>query len=107
MKDVRMSIDAPVKAIPAARKITTKPRVSDQIFRAIVTAFSFSALIILSLIALFLFSKGFTTLKEQGLGFITNFEWSVFVDDAGVETATFGLQAVSYTHLTLPTNREV
>jgi phosphate transport system permease protein len=70
-----MSIDAPAKVIPPARKITTKPRVSDQIFRGIVTAFSFSALVILALIALFLLLKGFSTLREQGLGFITNFEW--------------------------------
>ena len=89
-----MSIDAPAKVIPPARKITTKPRVSDQIFRGIVTAFSFSALVILALIAAFLLLKGFSTLKEQGLGFITNFEWSVTTDDAGKEIADFGLQAM-------------
>ena len=53
--------------IPAPREITTKPRVSDKIFRGIVTAFSFSALVILSLIAIFLLLKGFNTFKEQGL----------------------------------------
>jgi phosphate transport system permease protein len=89
-----MSIDAPVKVTPQARKITTKPRVSDQIFRGIVTAFSFSALVILALIAAFLLLKGFSTLKEQGIGFITNFEWSVTTDDAGKEIADFGLQAM-------------
>jgi phosphate transport system permease protein len=89
-----MSIDAPVKVTPQARKITTKPRVSDQIFRGIVTAFSFSALVILALIAAFLLLKGFSTLKEQGFGFITNFEWSVTTDDAGKEIADFGLQAM-------------
>lgn len=89
-----MSIDAPAKVIPPARKITTEPRVSDQIFRGIVTAFSFSALVILALIAAFLLLKGFSTLKEQGLGFITNFEWSVTTDDAGNEIADFGLQAM-------------
>lgn len=89
-----MSVDAPAKVIPPARKITTKPRVSDQIFRGIVTAFSFSALVILALIALFLLLKGFSTLREQGLGFITNFEWSVTTDDAGKEIADFGLQAM-------------
>ena len=89
-----MSIDAPVKAIPAARTITTKPRVSDQIFRAIVTAFSFSALIILALIALFLFLQGFSALKAQGFNFITSFEWNVFTDETGKEVASFGLQAM-------------
>jgi phosphate transport system permease protein len=94
MKDAHMSIDAPAKVTPPARKITTKPRVSDQIFRAIVTTFSFSALLILSLIATFLLIKGFTTFKEQGLGFITNFEWSVTTDEAGKEVTHFGLQAM-------------
>jgi len=89
-----MSVDTPAKVIPAARKITTKPRVSDQIFRVIVTAFSFSALVILSLIALFLLIQGFSTLREQGFGFITHFEWSITTDDSGKEVAHFGLQAM-------------
>jgi len=89
-----MSLIAPAKSTPQPRTITTKPRVSDQIFRAIVTIFSFSALVILSLIALFLLLKGFTTLKAQGFGFITNFEWFVTTDDGGNEIATFGLQAM-------------
>jgi phosphate transport system permease protein len=89
-----MSATAPAKTTPAPRVITTKPRVSDQIFRTIVTAFSFSALIILSLIAIFLLLKGFTTLKEQGFGFITHFEWSVTQDAAGKEVHVFGLQAM-------------
>jgi len=89
-----MSVATPTKVTPPARVITTKPRVSDQIFRGIVTAFSFSALVILSLIALFLFLKGFSTLRAQGLGFITHFEWSITTDDAGKEAAHFGLQAM-------------
>jgi phosphate transport system permease protein len=89
-----MSIDAPVKTTPQPRVITTKPRVSDQIFRGIVTTFSFSALVILSLIALFLFLKGFSTLREQGFGFITHFEWNITTDAAGKEAAHFGLQAM-------------
>ena len=89
-----MSIDAPAKVIPPARQFATKPRVSDQIFRVIVTAFSFSALVILALIALFLFIRGSSTLKEQGLGFITNFEWSLTIDETGKEIADFGLQAM-------------
>lgn len=89
-----MSVSAPAKTTPQPRVITTKPRVSDQIFRGIVTTFSFSALVILSLIALFLFLKGFSTLREQGLGFITHFEWNITTNDAGKEVAHFGLQAM-------------
>jgi phosphate transport system permease protein len=89
-----MSVHIPAKPIPEARVITTKPRVSDQIFRGVVTTFSFSALLILSLIALFLLINGFSTLKEQGFGFITNFEWSIIPDENGNEVAKFGLQAM-------------
>ena len=78
-----MSVQSPVKTTPPPRVITTKPRVSDQIFRSVVTLFSFSALVILSLIALFLLLNGGSTLKEQGFGFITNFEWSVITDEIG------------------------
>lgn len=80
--------------IPEKRVITTKARVSDKVFRAVVTTFSFSALIILSLIAVFLLIKGFNTFREQGLGFITGFEWSVIIDESGNETLKFGLQAM-------------
>ena len=89
-----MSVHIPAKPIPEARVITTKPRVSDQIFRGVVTTFSFSALLILSLIALFLLINGFSTLREQGFGFITNFEWSIIPDENGKEVAKFGLQAM-------------
>lgn len=89
-----MSVHTPAKPIPEARVITTKPRVSDQIFRGVVTTFSFSALLILSLIALFLLMNGFSTLREQGFGFITNFEWSIIPDENGKEVAKFGLQAM-------------
>ena len=89
-----MSVTTPAKTTPQPRVITTKPRVSDQIFRGVVTAFSYSALLILSLIALFLLLKGFSALQAQGIGFITHFEWSVATDDSGKEIAHFGLQAM-------------
>ena len=89
-----MSVQAATQTPPPARVITTKPRVSDRIFRGVVTAFSFSALLILLLIAIFLLIQGFNTFKEQGFGFITGFEWVTFIDENGVETATFGLQAM-------------
>ena len=40
--------------IPAPREITTKPRVSDQVFRVIVTIGGMTSLVILGLIALFI-----------------------------------------------------
>ena len=57
--------------IPAPREITTKPRVSDKIFRGIVTAGGLSSLVILGLILIYLTYQGFDVLKSQGLGFIS------------------------------------
>jgi len=65
-------------AIPAPREITTKPRVSDQIFRAVVTVGGMSSLIILGLIALFLSLKGINVLRIEQLSFITESKWRSF-----------------------------
>ena len=50
---------------------------------------------ILGLIALFLFYRGFEVLKQEGLGFITNAEWSITLDEsANVVESNFGLSAM-------------
>jgi phosphate transport system permease protein len=84
----------PPAVLPSPRKLSTKPRPSDQIYRVVVTAFSFSALIILALIGAFLLIKGFATFKSQGLHFFTTAGWSVQTNDAGKEVAHFGLSAM-------------
>jgi phosphate transport system permease protein len=77
-------------AIPAPREITTKPRLSDQIFRLVVTIGGMSSLVILGLIALFLSIKGFNVLKVEQLSFIT-----VLQDAEGkIAESTFGLGAM-------------
>jgi phosphate transport system permease protein len=82
-------------AIPSPREITTKPRRSDQIFRAVVTLGGMSSLVILGLIALFLSLKGFNVLRVEQLSFITESKWEVITDAEGkvVET-TYGLAAM-------------
>ena len=57
--------------IPAPREITTKPRRSDQIFRAVVTIGGMTSLVILGLIALFLSLKGISVLRVEKFSFIT------------------------------------
>ena len=57
--------------IPVPREITTKPRVSDRIFRVVVTGVGALSVTILTLIAFFLASRGLATFREEGLGFIT------------------------------------
>lgn len=80
---------------PARRIITTRPRLSDRIFRGVVTAGGLSSLLILGLIALFLGFRGFQVLRQEGIGFITHSDWSITTDDAGnVTQSHFGLAAM-------------
>lgn len=80
---------------PTPREITTEPRTSDKVFRGLVTAGGLSSLVILGLIAIFLGYRGFEVLRQEGLGFITNSDWSVTVDEnANVIDSNFGLAAM-------------
>lgn len=81
-------------AIPAPREITTKPRLSDRIFRIVVTSVGALSVTILTLIGLFLASRGFATFKEEGLSFITGFEWQQYTDDAGNRVSNLGIGAM-------------
>ncbi|MSO28869.1 MAG: phosphate ABC transporter permease subunit PstC [Candidatus Planktophila sp.] len=81
--------------IPSPREISTEPRRSDKVFRRVVTGGGLSSLIILGLIALFLAYRGYEVLREEGLGFITNAEWSITLDEsANVVESNFGLSAM-------------
>ena len=80
---------------PTPRELTTEPRRSDKVFRAVVTAGGVSSLVILGLIAVFLGYRGFEVLRQEGIGFITNADWSITTDDAGnVTESHFGLAAM-------------
>ena len=76
---------------PDKRPITTKPRTSDVIFRGVLSVMSMSSLLILTLIGLFLSLRGFQAFQTQGLGFITNIDWSAGVDGG---KDSFGLGAM-------------
>jgi len=83
------------KSIPAPREISTEPRRSDKVFRGVVTSGGLSSLVILGLIALFLAYRGFEVLREEGIGFITQPEWSITLDEsANVVESQFGLSAM-------------
>ena len=77
--------------VPEKRKITTKPRPSDIVFRGVLTLMSMSSLLILTLIGLFLSVRGFQAFQTQGLGFITKVDWTAGVDGG---KDTFGLGAM-------------
>jgi len=80
--------------IPAPREITTKPRVSDRIFRTVVTSVGALSVTILTLIGLFLASRGFATFREEGFSFITGFEWQQYTDDSGNRVSNLGIGAM-------------
>jgi phosphate transport system permease protein len=77
------------------REITTQPRLSDRVFRGIVTTGGFSSLLILGLISLFLGYRGFEVFRNEGLSFITSSEWSIVFDESGnIVESNFGLAAM-------------
>ncbi len=81
--------------IPSPREISTEPRRSDKVFRGVVTTGGLSSLFILGLIAIFLAYRGFEVFREEGLGFITQADWSVTIDESGnITESKFGLSAM-------------
>lgn len=88
---------APQGPIPTPRTIETKPRISDQIFRSIVALGGFSSLIILGLIASYLFFRGYSIMRTEGLSFITGYEWVSSINSdgtAGTEKSVYGVGAM-------------
>ena len=82
---------------PAKREITTKPRLSDKVFRGVATAGGLSSLLLLGLIFIFLAFQGFQVLRSEGLGFITGSDWEVVTDNFGVtdlSASKFGIAAM-------------
>jgi phosphate transport system permease protein len=90
-----MSTTEATYVIPEKRAITTKPRFSDKVFRAVVTGGGLSSLVILGLIFAFLLYQGLDIFKSQGIGFITNSDWDITYDESGyVLSNKFGLAAM-------------
>lgn len=90
-----MSTTLEAGQIPAPRVLTTKHRKSDTIFRGVVTGFGMTALLILTLIGLFLSIRGVQTLHSQGLGFLTRPGWDVVQGDTGT-TYNLGVGAMLF-----------
>jgi phosphate transport system permease protein len=79
--------------IPPPRQLTTKPRFSDKVFRFVVTSGGFTSLVILGLIALFLLAEGLPIFQEQGIRFVTGFEWESGDPENGIP-ARYGIGAM-------------
>jgi phosphate transport system permease protein len=90
-----MSSTETTYVIPEKRVVTTKPRFSDKVFRAVVTGGGLSSLVILGLIFAFLLYQGLDIFKSQGIGFITTSQWDIILDESGyVLSSKFGLSAM-------------
>lgn len=83
----------PERITPERRALTTKPRVSDRVFRGVLTSMSMSSLVILTLIGLFLSVRGFQAFKSQGIHFLTGFDWTAGADGSS-DPGKFGLGAM-------------
>jgi len=91
-----MTVISPeAKTTPNPREITTEPRFTDKVFRAVVTSGGMFSLVILSLIAFFLSFNGFAALREAGLGFLTGFDWVDAIPEEGLP-ASYGIGAMLY-----------
>jgi len=83
------------KTLPQPREITTVPRFSDRVFRGIVTTGGLSTLAILALIAFFLVFNGYEVMRDEGLRFLTGFDWMDAIPEEGI-VATYGIGAMLY-----------
>ena len=91
-----MSVITPdTKTTPIPRVITTEPRFTDKVFRAIVTTGGLFSLVLLGLIGFFLIYNGFSAIKEAGFGFLTGFDWVDAVPEEG-QPASYGIGAMLY-----------
>ena len=83
------------KVTPAPRVITTEPRFTDKVFRAVVTGGGMISLVLLGLIAYFLIFNGFEAIRNAGLGFLTGFEWEDAIPEIG-QDARYGVGAMLF-----------
>lgn len=83
------------KSIPVPRKITTKPRFTDKVFRFIVSSGGLIAGLLLGLIGFFLIYNGFAAIRSAGLSFLTGFDWVDAIPEDG-QPASYGVGAMLY-----------
>jgi phosphate transport system permease protein len=86
--------------LPTARKITTTPRLSDRIFRSVMTFGGIFSFIVLAAIFAYLFLRSTPVFREFGLGFITNSQWvsgdGLPASAGSTDPAVFGLFPMLY-----------
>lgn len=78
----------------APRQITTNPRPSDKVFRAVVSFVGLVAFGVLLLIGTFLIFRGFEIFRIEGFKFLTMSDWNVITDEQGNQVYQFGIFAM-------------
>lgn len=80
--------------VVAPREITTRPRLSDRVFRTIVTSGGMTALVVLGLITAFLAKSSAPVFQAFGLDFVTGAVWIPNNPEDPADTGTFGIGAM-------------
>ncbi len=83
------------KSPPVPRVITTKPRFTDKVFRAVVTSGGMVSLVLLGLIGFFLIYNGFEAIQNAGLSFLTGFDWADAIPEID-QPAMYGVGAMLF-----------
>jgi len=83
------------KQTPTPRVITTERRLTDKIFRGVVTGGGLISLTLLGLIGFFLVYNGFEAMRNAGLAFLTGFDWFDAVPENN-QAASYGIGAMLY-----------
>lgn len=83
------------KSTPTPRLITTEPRFTDKVFRAIVTGGGMFSAVLLGLVGFFLVYNGFEAMRSAGISFITGFDWVDAIPEEG-QAASYGVGAMLY-----------
>ena len=83
------------KQTPKPRIITTELRLTDKVFRGVVTGGGLISLTLLGLIGFFLVYNGFEAMRSAGMAFLTGFEWVDAVPENN-QPAAYGIGAMLY-----------
>ena len=83
------------KTPPPPRVITTEPRFTDKVFRAVVTSGGMVSFVLLGLIGFFLIYNGFEAIRNAGLSFLTGFDWVDAIPEEN-QPASYGIGAMLY-----------
>ena len=83
------------KQTPTPRVITTERRLTDKIFRGVVTGGGLISLTLLGLIGFFLVFNGFEAMRNAGIAFLTGFDWVDAVPEND-QAASYGIGAMLY-----------